>query len=608
MSKTKFFFTLKAAGGEEESVAPGMGAVSDCAVQHHVLKFNPMDVHAIHELGHEWLFQKDIPPQTDWEKKKKLKNKEAHAEHERKTTWKRPWLISDTKDTEFKKAFLARRETDKKSKLNVIVNVTLTEVKAVCKGDEDLKRRLASTNNALAQLYKACEEAACGPGTDVFDMDVTTKKRAIDDKDTYKVTSMLVRIPAAHLKVLEEKQKEEAQLTKDFAKENKDKLGKGVIDWNGTIIQFKVDEIGRKQHSFFWLEARGSERDGDTRLLLRPVHGDWWSVRKDATRRGVEPPVIEGEEPRRRQPAKKEKEVDAPHAPKSKVHQRLLAKTEDARIATLEQGSGQGGSLMPSKLALSKKLRRGQHEGEDGMKQQWREESHDVDDEMDAQQCGDIDDEDYDNAQAAAGDDLALNPDDIQKALYEDVADEVVKEMSDESSDEEMNTHLALDEAGKEMDRIVTGKPVKSKDDKNRERSSSPEESSKMQVDDDKDKGSSASKPQQKVGSIKVKLPSSSSLGKRPDGSQAGGPAKKAKPAPAPVPTDAEMRAAIAADPHMCVKKLIEKFKIKTMGAEQQNQFLTTMKGMCLKTKKLVPEGPFKDQAIIQLKAKPPVS
>lgn len=122
-----------------------------------------------------------------------------------------------------------------------------------------------------------------------------------------------------------------------------------------------------------------------------------------------------------------------------------------------------------------------------------------VDDEMDAQQCGDIDDEDYDNAQvpslptfalrvsafvsgsellasgstervnfwqAAAGDDLALNPDDIQKALYEDVADEVVKEMSDESSDEEMNTHLALDEAGKEMDRIVTGKPVKSKDDK----------------------------------------------------------------------------------------------------------------------------------------------
>eukprot|EP00961_Rhodomonas_salina_P010158 136724-Rhodomonas_salina.1 len=113
-------------------------------------------------------------------------------------------------------------------------------------------------------------------------MDVTTKKRAIDDKDTYKVTSMLVppraprsaprpelhrvpnctglvsqgltsrrgqvRIPAAHLKVLEEKQKEEAQLTKDFAKENKDKLGKGVIDWNGTIIQFKVDEIGRKQH------------------------------------------------------------------------------------------------------------------------------------------------------------------------------------------------------------------------------------------------------------------------------------------------------------------------------------------------------------------------
>mmetsp|Transcript_28881 Transcript_28881/g.68444 ORF Transcript_28881/g.68444 Transcript_28881/m.68444 type:complete len:342 (-) Transcript_28881:313-1338(-) len=237
MSKTKFFFTLKAAGGEEESVAPGMGAVSDCAVQHHVLKFNPMDVHAIHELGHEWLFQKDIPPQTDWEKKKKLKNKEAHAEHERKTTWKRPWLISDTKDTEFKKAFLARRETDKKSKLNVIVNVTLTEVKAVCKGDEDLKRRLASTNNALAQLYKACEEAACGPGTDVFDMDVTTKKRAIDDKDTYKVTSMLVRIPAAHLKVLEEKQKEEAE------KKKEEEDGKALLAWMKTALSSRVSEV-----------------------------------------------------------------------------------------------------------------------------------------------------------------------------------------------------------------------------------------------------------------------------------------------------------------------------------------------------------------------------
>ena len=39
---------------------------------------------------------------------------------------------------------------------------------------------------------------------------------------------------------------------------------------------------------------------------------------------------------------------------------------------------------------------------------------------MDAQQCGDIDDDDYDSKLAAQGDDTAINPDRLQAMLDEE--------------------------------------------------------------------------------------------------------------------------------------------------------------------------------------------
>jgi len=576
-----------------------MGAVGECAVTHHVLKFNPMDLGAIANLGHEWLFQKEavVNPFSDDKKKKKWRPEPAVPEHDQ--SWKRPWLITDSQDKEFLRAFLARRETDKRSKLDCIVNVCLTEVRVMCKGDPDLTKRLVPYNEHLFKLYKSCEMTAAGPGTDVFAKDVTVKKRVMDEKESYKTTSMLVRISADALTKLEARRKEEEDFTTKFVKDFKEELKKGLVDFNGKIIQYKVDEVGRKQHSYFWVEAH---IDGE--LLLRPVHGDWWAVRKDATRRGVEAHQLEATEEQRRV-IKKEKEVEPLKV--SAHHQRLLHKTEEARVANFEIGRD-GREL--SKQAIQKKTKLKGESGEDGMKQQWREESHEVDDDMDCQQCGDIDDDDYDQQMAAAGDDLALNPDDMQRMLHEDAPEEVVKELSDESEDEEAKERL--DENGYEMDRIMRGKPEKSREDKEKKRESSsspePQERRSPNLTDSKhassSAGSSAKKASEQSVKIKVKI-IPSSLGKRPDGASAQGQpaAKKAKPAPpAPPPTAAEMRAAVAQDSHMCVKKLIEMFKIKTMGKEQQDKFLVTMKEMCLKTKKLVPDGPFKDHAIIQLK------
>ena len=51
---------------------------------------------------------------------------------------------------------------------------------------------------------------------------------------------------------------------------------------------------------------------------------------------------------------------------------------------------------------------RGRYGGEDSLRQQWREESHMSDDDMDQQQCGDIDDDDYDAKMATAGEILLL--------------------------------------------------------------------------------------------------------------------------------------------------------------------------------------------------------
>ena len=72
---------------------------------------------------------------------------------------------------------------------------------------------------------------------------------------------------------------------------------------------------------------------------------------------------------------------------------------------------------------------------------------------MDQQQCGDIDDDDYDQHLAAAGDDVAINPAQIEAELEEE------RPQMNPDSEEEEAEQENLDDDGKKIWRIQKGKP-----------------------------------------------------------------------------------------------------------------------------------------------------
>lgn len=273
---------------------------------------------------------------------------------------------------------------------------------------------------------------------------------------------------------------------------------------------------------------------------------------------------------------------------------------------------------------------------ENSMRQRWREEDHGADDEMDQQQCGDIDDEDYDQQLAAAGDDVAINPAQIQAELEEErpeMKSDSEEEEGQEGLDEEGKRLDGLDEEGKRMARIISGKPGKEKDKEQDEEGESDDQQAKDEDENGETRKKEAKKKPEK---IIIRMPkavisqpggqkpgaggggggassgsSSSALGKRStaDASSVGGGASAAKK----VKTEGDagparqleehVRAAMTADSKMCVRKLMDLLEIKKKPKETQSHFSEIVKKLCLATKQVIlDDGPYKDQKIIKLR------
>jgi len=581
---------------------------------HHVLKFHPGDRESVMKMGDEWLFRKDAPKVSAWEKKKKaeaLKKKGGPAPVlEPDMSFKQPWLITEVSDESFLSCFQARRETDKRSSLDVKVHATLTQVRVSAPKQEMFPgSRVAKINEELDRLYVELKTLVSGPAAYVFNRKVNKKKRLVEpgDHPMYEVIELECRVSSSAIKLIDQRISRLEAIETSFVKDFGPQIKENKMEFNGKMLRYKVLDDGKKQHSFFWVESTGDREV----FQVRPVHGDWWAARKDGMRRGMEAPA-EGEE------GKKAKPAPGPGFEGEARFNRLMMKTEVAKAknVSVQEQQGQGGAR-----------KRVLQSGEDALKQKWHEESHTMDDDMDCQQCGDIDDDDYDNKMAAAGDDLAVAPDALAKELEEEVPEENLNEMSD-SEGEEDDDKKDMDEDGRKMNRMLQGKPAEEA--KNVQMSDDEEEEGKKPAD-----APQASKKSKKdtVGSVKIKIKAPEVKEepgtKRPAASGAsdtGPAAKKAKTAGAAAGAGAgtaasasapaaagagagtitaeDVRNAIRKDPEMTMKKLVAVFNANSFQGAEKAAFLAAVKEAAAGTKQTVQEGQYKGQMIVTVKGK----
>mmetsp|Transcript_18670 Transcript_18670/g.29101 ORF Transcript_18670/g.29101 Transcript_18670/m.29101 type:complete len:452 (-) Transcript_18670:1142-2497(-) len=433
-------------------------------------------------------------------------------------------------------------------------------------------------------------------------MHSSIKSRSIDESKKFEVQEFFVRMSRNHLNMLEgykvQEQNAIGELWQDktlnLAEEMKPGSKNGVVvDINGRIVSWKIEEEGKKQHSYFWLEMDSGGRE----LLVRPVHGDWWAARKDGTRRGWI--KNEDDEPETKTTSRKKEQEKEELT--SNLFRRLLDKTKEATADEYIEN----GQLVKKKV---KEARRALEEtGENMLKQQWREENHGEDDEMDAQQCGDIDDDDYDQKMAAAGDDLALAAEEIIRHIdgEEDAPEETLKSDSEDEGED------AMDQDGKKMDRLLKGKPapeMEIEDLKDEEKPSPSKD--KMEIED------KLPSLGEKSSGLKITIPKQVLPPKRPADTAAPGqnPAKRPKPAVAGVsggqiwtkcPPPSEFRKYVGQTKDVSLKNLIAKFNVKQYPQEEQNKFKKILSEHCKRTKRVVPDGPYKDEPILTLKPLP---
>jgi hypothetical protein len=292
-----------------------------------VLKFHPGDKNQNAGLWadgtNEWLFQRTPRPQrSEQEKKmreKKIKKGEIDPKEddEDKDAWKRPWLLTYDEDTDFAHIFEARREGDKRSKSHKLCKVTLTKIqmKAI-KGDgaaephrlKQLDNLLHGPNKRLEEIFIKSKDLVLGAGTDYYAKKRTRKKRLRLDEH-YEVWESLSLLSDDSMKQLQLLQEQEREITKRFSAEIKVLQ----VDVNGDTCSWKPvlrdNEEGEKGYSYFWME-KSVDKEKQT-YVVRPVLGDWWNARKDASKRGREVEVVEGEGGLKVR-IKKEKEVVKP--------------------------------------------------------------------------------------------------------------------------------------------------------------------------------------------------------------------------------------------------------------------------------------------------------
>ncbi|EKX39090.1 hypothetical protein GUITHDRAFT_143702 [Guillardia theta CCMP2712] len=555
---------------------------------HHILKFHQMDVkrqcsslrdedaemcwfdqslESSH--GQAWLFRRDpVQELADDKKKKKSFISEMLFENRVRREWKRNWMIADSEDKDFEHAFEARQEADKRSSLNQIINAQLNcvEVKPTKEWSTPDNIRVYCRQwqwshdcNDLPDRKdlneRQCKTLLIGPGTDVMSKKVLYRKKNEDGKgsDGFESLEVMVRVPTSrvlavcdvacanlnlrwseHLKVLDQLKKDEDDLIRIL----KDEMKNGFVEVHGNTCSYKIEEEGKKQYCYFWLEG-GETVDGTKELLVRPVNGDWWNVRKDATRRGVKVDSTETKETNSRG-----------------------NKTEMAKeVQGFRQDHGNN----------KKTIKREPGYGSEDM---------------------------------LTGDDLSLNPEyHLKPDPDEDVLDELVKQLSDESEEEEENE---LDDTGKRMDGLLKGKkmdaePEETKAESNKADSTPPPKPTKQKANEgvikikkEADANKDKEKAPEKTGlTLKIRQ----DLGKRaassaPDSDAAAG-AKRPKVAAAAAssaPAAAPAAAAAAAGGGGAFKYTedqIAVYDVKGMSREDQQRFMNIVKKVCLKTQKV---------------------
>eukprot|EP00802_Teleaulax_amphioxeia_P006968 Tamp_06974.p1 GENE.Tamp_06974~~Tamp_06974.p1 ORF type:complete len:266 (+),score=88.44 Tamp_06974:1716-2513(+) len=262
------------------------------------------------------------------------------------------------------------------------------------------------------------------------------------------------------------------------------------------------------------------------------------------------------------------------------------------------------------------KMKQEGYGNEDDLRQKWHEEQHESGDEMDHQQCGDIDDDDYDQEQAKKGDDPSINADRLEREL---MGEEETKQQ-DLESDSDDDENEALDDDGKKMDRLLRGKPSKEDDKEEDEKEEEePNAETAVQVDSQKPEKKKKKEALPKIRINTAALQTSSTLGKRPADNMSGGasisgaqqPAKRVDmkveggpkvPAQSGGSLEDKVRKAVSADKMMTVKKLLRVMQVNTMTEDCKKEFMALVKRICLVTKDTVSEGPYQDQKIIKIK------
>jgi hypothetical protein len=209
-----------------------------------------------------------------------------------------------------------------------------------------------------------------------------------------------------------------------------------------------------------------------------------------------------------------------------------------------------------------------------------------MDDEMDQQQCGDIDDDDYDQKNAEKGDDKAVNAELLEKELEQE---EGLEGDSEDDDPEREN----LDAAGKDTKRMLEGKPRKNDEDDDEDEE---QEQDQKEGKEEEDKPKKASKKKHEtIPTIKISLaqkPSaaaSSSLGKRATAEAADGAGQAVKKVKteggggggASGGIEARVRTAIQMDKNMSIKKLMNLLGIKKSTPEVKADFTEVVKRIC---------------------------
>ena len=362
----------------------------DTTVSHHVLKFHPMDAANTgpglwSDDTNTWLFKKAPPPPLSEHEKKMREKRTKKGELDPRDTdrdkdaWKRPWLLTHEDDTTFQHVFEARREGDKRSKIDKLCQVTLTKVQMrALKGDgaaEPERIRLLESkingptgdNRELEKIFLRCKEIVSGPGTDVYSkQEKKVKRLRVDER--YSVFEFLSLLSESGVKELEQLRSRERVIIDRY----RDEIKNHHVDINGVTCSWQAerDAEGNKGYSYFWLEM--NPKAGKGAATVRPLRGDWWNVRKDASKRGkdLEDLDADGGGGVFRVNTKVKKEaVIKPKSQLERTMDRLTAKNEEAasKDARIEA---------EGKRRVVKVKAEGYGDGESFMKQTWREENH----------------------------------------------------------------------------------------------------------------------------------------------------------------------------------------------------------------------------------------